>query len=174
VPCRDKADWLLLIDSDTLVGNLDRPLDPFLDGPEHVLLHWRPNREVTAAAVAVRTSDFGRCFIDSWLDVVRTQRTRGRDINADNGALLLLIAQLLKPAVAEKCAVSPKESFELIDCYEQVTPLFGSLPSAELPVRIFPLLAGFWRQHEGVKQQLQSINASCYSQQLVEAMMFER
>jgi len=167
------ADWLLMVDSDTIVANLSRPLDPFLDGPEHVLLHWRPNREVTAAAVAFRTSEFGRCFLDRWLSVIQTQMMRGRESNADNGALLLLLAEFLEPAIAQKCAASQMDSLDLIRCYEDVNRHFGEVPTSELPIRIFPLLAGFWRQHEGVEQQMPKLS-SCYDQRSVETMMFYR
>jgi hypothetical protein len=165
------ADWLLMIDSDTLVGNLNNPMDPFLDGPEHVLLHWRPNREVTAAAVAVRTTDFGACFLQRWLSVIQTQMMLGRDVNGDNGALLLLIAEFLDPAVAQKCAAAKED---LLNCYEEVNKHFDKVPSPGLPIRIFPLLAGFWRQHEGVVQQAPRLNPSCYDQSAVKDMMFRR
>lgn len=171
--CRHMADWLLMIDSDTLVANLSRPLDPFLDGPEHVLLHWRPNREVTAAAVAIRTTGFGRCFLDRWLSVIQTQRLLDREVNADNGALLLLIAEFLDPEAAQRCARSKMDPLELIQCYEVVNRHFKKLPTLDLPIKIFPLLAGFWRQHEGVLESRPGFN-SCHNQRAVETMMFFR
>jgi hypothetical protein len=167
------ADWLLMIDSDTLVGNLSNSMDPFLDGPEHVLLHWRPNREVTAAAVAIRTTDFGACFLKRWLGVIQTQRMLGQDVNADNGALLLLLAEFLEPTVAQRCTAA-KEPFDLIRCYEDVCKHFGKVPSPTLPIKIYPLLAGFWRQHEGVVQDAPGFESNCYSQTAVEDMMFRR
>lgn len=167
------ADWLLLIDSDTVVANLDRPMDEFLEGPEHVLLHWRPNREVTAAAVAVRTTPFGECFMRRWLSVIQTQMMLGLESNADNGALLLLIAEFLSPDVALKCSREQLDPLALIRCYEAVNKHFGELPSPNVPIRIFPPLSGFWRQHEGIKQQ-QPAMRTCYDKHAVETMMFYR
>lgn len=170
---RHLADWLLMVDSDTLVANLTKPLDPFLDGPEHVLLHWRPNREVTAAAVAVRTSEFGRCFLNRWLGIILTQKHHGREVNWDNGALLLLIAEFVDPGTAQKCAGSRLSPFDLITCYEASNRYFRDIPSPHVPIRVFPLLGGFWRQHEGVDQQEPEFG-HCYNQSSVETMMFKR
>lgn len=167
------ADWLLMVDSDTLVANISTSLDSFLNGPEHVLLHWRPNREVTAAAVAVRTTSFGRCFLERWMSVILTQKMRGREANADNGALLLLVAEFVDPDTARKCASARLDPFNLIKCYEVSNQHFGSIPTQKLPIRIFPLIAGFWRQHEGIKEIGVGVGP-CYDQSLVEAMMFYR
>jgi len=146
------ADWLLHIDSDTVVSNLTNSLDTFLDLPEHVLLHMRPNREVTAAAVAFRTTEFSRCFIERWLSVYESQRLTKKEVNGDNGALLLLIAEFLDPAVAKECSKVCCNPFHLITCFEKV---HARLTTAHhtLPIRIFAPFAGFWRQHEGVHAQ---------------------
>lgn len=167
------ADWILALDSDTLVSNLDNSMDMFLNGTEHVLLHWRPNREVAASNVAVRTTAFGECFMHRWLSVIQRQRMLDREVNADNGALLLLIAEFVAPAVAQQCARSKLDPFELIRCYEAANKNFGGFPSADVPIRVFPPLSGFWRQHEGVVQEPPIIKP-CYDQKVVDTMMYRR
>lgn len=163
------ADWLLVLDSDTVVANLDNTMDTFLDGTEHVLLHWRPNLEVAAGVVAVRTTAFGKCFLHRWLSVIQTQMMLGLSVNADNGALLLLVAEFVAPAVARECA----HNKNLLQCYEAAHTNFGDVPTAEVPIRIFPPLSGFWRQHEGATPQVPAIKP-CYNQHTVGTMMYYR
>jgi hypothetical protein len=166
------ADWLLVLDSDTIVAKLDNSLDGFLNGDEHVLLHWRPNLEVAAGVVAVRTTDFGACFLRRWISVIQTKLMLGLEANADNGALLLLIAEFLAPTVAIKCS-NVTDPWKLVNCFEPVLQHFGKVPSRDVPIRIFPPLSGFWREHIGVVRQAPNIRP-CHDQQTIDTMMYKR
>jgi hypothetical protein len=42
-----------------------------------------------------------------------------------------------------------------------------------VPIRVFPPLSGFWRQHEGVVQEPPIIKP-CYDQKIVDTMMYRR
>lgn len=80
------AEWLLLVDSDTIVANLTNSITPLLERPEHVILQLRPrSREVDAAAVAFRTTDFSKCFLQRWLSIFEQTVQQKWYMNNDNG-----------------------------------------------------------------------------------------
>lgn len=59
--------FLLHLDADSLVLNISRSLDAFLQpSSPHVQLHMNENGEVTAATYLLRNSDYSRCFLQYW------------------------------------------------------------------------------------------------------------
>ena len=61
--------FLLHLDADSLVLNISRSLDSFLQpSSPHVQLHMNENGEVTAATYLLRNSAYARCFLHYWGD----------------------------------------------------------------------------------------------------------
>jgi hypothetical protein len=173
----EQADWLLLVDSDSLVVNMSRSFDPFLqDSTQHVLLQLRPrSREVDAAAVALRSSEFSRCFLEHWLAVYTQTKERKIFMNNDNGPLLQTVLDLLAPDMAAACF--GKSNYTTYDnyrrCWEGVFPLLSHAHELS-PVKVYMPLAGFLREHIGADAVVRPpITAGC-TKQALEQMLMQR
>jgi hypothetical protein len=160
------ADWILILDSDTVVANLDNSMDRFLDGPHHIMLTLRPNLEIISGAVGVRTTDFGRCFLQRWVNLMISQELMNRNRNMDNGALLLTVAELLDPELAKQCNKAPNRYgnyFIFMSCWEALYSKFVQLANrVDLPIRVYPPLGGFWRSHSRNDIRPQVVEKPCH------------
>jgi hypothetical protein len=158
------ADWLLMLDSDTVVANMSNSMDRFLDGPQHLMLTLRANREVASGVMAIRSSEFGHCFFIRWIKLMAAQKLLGLERNADNGALLLAVAELLDARLATKCnklASSSKSYLEFVDCWEEIFVKFALLAHiTNHPVKVIAPLSGYWREHNRGDDGIQ-INQRC-------------
>jgi hypothetical protein len=171
------ADWLLLVDSDSLIANLSRPFDPFLqDDKQHVLLQLRPrSREVDAAAVAMQTSPWSRCFLQRWLAIFEQTQQRSIYMNNDNGPLLQAVLEVLSPQLAESCFSNSNytdyNAYRV--CWEGV---FLLLPHAHevSPIRVYMPLAGFLREHIGAHAEVQPALATKCTKEGLEQMLMQR
>jgi len=92
------------IDADSLVLNLNQPLDRFLSGRD-VQLHIHESGEVTASTYMVRNSVYGRCFLRYWSRfrasdanaLGRHDNLRYNTLNYDNGDLMAAVMNVASP-----------------------------------------------------------------------------
>lgn len=156
---------------------MSRSFDPFLqESRQHVLLQLRPrSREVDAAAVALRTSEFSRCFLERWLAIYRQTQERRIVMNNDNGPLLQTVLELLAPDLAAACfGASNYTTYDAYRrCWEGAFPL---LPEAHTrsPIKVYMPLAGFLREHIGADSTVSPpISVAC-SKHGLERMLMQR
>eukprot|EP01041_Mallomonas_annulata_P002838 gene2838-5585_t len=161
------------VDADSLVLNLSKSLDKYLDEPYDVQLHMHENGEVTAATYLLRNSQVARCFMRYWLGWspphVSTNSKRHVELtyetlNYDNGDLVAALMELIDPQHARSCmrtvqshypsSTSSSSSSQnpyldtVVACFQELMPRLSSSLSAVSPrIRIFLPREGFWRTH---------------------------
>ena len=59
-------EWVLHLDGDSIFLDFNKSLDQYTTASQDIFLQVRLNREVTAAAVLMRTSSFAECFVRLW------------------------------------------------------------------------------------------------------------
>ncbi len=137
--------WVLHLDGDSIFLNFNKSLEAYTSMPEDVILQLRLNKEVTAAAVLMRTTPFADCFVRLWGG--KGLHARG---NWDNGDLLSTLLDFAAPDLASVCERSREENDynRYVDCFSEAHLRLISLANF-MPIRVFPPLAGFWKSLEG-------------------------
>ncbi|CAN0062843.1 unnamed protein product, partial [Ectocarpus fasciculatus] len=83
--------WVLVLDADVLVVNLEKSLQRFLSSSEDVLLQMREGGEVAASSYFLRNSKFSYCFLELWRAMSPPNRAKTSWVttpNHDNGDLV--------------------------------------------------------------------------------------
>lgn len=99
--------YVMHIDADSLVLNMNQPLDRFMNGLD-VQLHLHESGEVTASNYLVKNSLYGRCFLQYWANFkanigVERELTRYDTLNYDNGDLMAAVMNLFSPKEFVEC-----------------------------------------------------------------------
>ncbi|KAI7846174.1 hypothetical protein COHA_000344 [Chlorella ohadii] len=123
---------------------MQHSLDKWLTVHEDVVLHIRQDYEVASAAVMVRSTPFGYCFLEEWIKLgTILDKTQ---LNWDNGDLLDHMMELVEPPMPECKEKRGKPDY--LQCFRERFDRLLDLPK-HLPIRVFFPGQGFWRDYVG-------------------------
>jgi hypothetical protein len=119
------AQFTLHLDADSIILNMSRSLEPFLQLQRSVIFQMRENYEIAAGVYIVRNDWKSWCFLRYWrqMQPSRTPKAMGggRMVpgpNSDNGALVGGVLQLLPESRVRGClgaeAPRPPAAFQLV------------------------------------------------------------
>lgn len=118
-----KSQYTLHIDADSMILDMSKSLEPFLQLNRSVLLQMRENHEITSAIYIVRNDYRAFCFLQYWRSYhpPKTPKKMGSRMiavpNNCNGALIGAVIQLFPKRQLRKCledvSVRPGHSFSL-------------------------------------------------------------
>lgn len=139
-------EWVLHLDGDSIFLDFNKTFDAYTTAPQDIFLQIRLNKEVTAAAVLMRTSPFAECFLRLW----GGKGLHGR-ANWDNGDLLSSLLEFAAPDTAAVCEDARARDYDtFIECFSETHQRLLML-SHFMPIVVFPPLAGFWKSLEGLQ-----------------------
>ena len=157
---------VLHLDSDSLVLNMSRSLDTYLQDPRlHVQLHLHDTMEVTASNYLVRNSHIGRCFMRYWAEYSPPHDKRSPayfasflTLNYDNGDLVSAVSELIGTRPLLNCLSdlpTPPNSTTpymdtVVECFKRLLfhPTLAAGLSKQYPfLKIYLPRGGFWRPH---------------------------
>ena len=145
----DDYEWILHLDGDSVFVDFHKDLGKFTSSSQHMFFQIRLNKEVTAAAALLRTSQFTECFLRLWA---------GKGINTranwDNGDLLTTLLDFSAPDLALECGLLRDSSYDsaFIPCFSKAHSRLLALHHF-MPIGIIPPLAGFQKSLEGLHDE---------------------
>jgi hypothetical protein len=98
--------WILSLDADIWPANMTKKFEDILDDNYDVILSQRECGEPFSQAL-IKNSQWGRDFLERWLHYSDGGHKR---LNTDNGDLLLMLMEEMKPPGYEKCMPHHKSS----------------------------------------------------------------
>ena len=142
----ERHEYILHLDSDSVFIDFQKSLGKWTSSPQHIFLQIRLNKEVTAAAVLVRTSAFAECFLRMWAGKGLIERT-----NHDNGDLLALMLDFAAPDLVDVCDRLRDADYEAqyIVCFSKAHARLLLLTDY-MPISVAPPLGGFQKSLEGL------------------------
>lgn len=142
----DPGAWFLAIDSDTVIANMNRTFESYLNGTYQMYFQFRENHEVIAGMMLMKNTRWVHGFIANWLTKSYFPEHM---LNADNGDLLLSLLQAFVPQLARRCASMRLSYGPYVTCFEKALPdMLHEIQTKKIPVSFWYPHEGMWRSHE--------------------------